>query len=337
MDISVVIPTRNRPRLLKEAVQSVMSPAEPDVEIVIVDDASEPPVDVAQLHSDFGSGIRVIRNNVSVSVCVARDQGVLASRRELILHLDDDDRLAEGALNIARKPFQNDSALDVLFLGVQGFGQDADGFDRRQDRGMRRVLVNTGADAALGDLVKFDKTLFQTLLAGVPMAFQRVMVRRAAWNKVNNFRRRIYALSQPGAGRDPLFGVCPLWSESEWSMYASILCTTALLYSPLYLQRCAGQGYFSAGKTELESFNAGINIMNHLGRATRVAKEFAPWRRQVRERRSEVHLDRAHFFLERGDRIGAIQSVVRAFGITPDWKHFRFCAKIVGGAPNRGA
>ena len=337
MDITVVIPTRDRPQLLKEAVQSVVSQAGPDIEIVIVDDASEPPVDVAQLHSDFGPGLRVIRNDLSVSVCVARDQGVRTSRGELILHLDDDDRLANGVLEIARKPFRNDSALEVLFLGVLGFGQDADGFNGRQERSVRRVLADTGADAALGVLVKFDKKLFQTLLAGVPMAFQRVMVRRGAWNKVNNFRRRIYALSQPDAGRDPLFRVCPLWNESEWSMYASVLCTTALLDSPLYLQRCAGQGYFSAGQIGLESFNAGINIMDHLGRATRATKEFAPWRRLVREHRSKVHFDRAYFCLKRGDRIGAIKSVVRAFSIVPGWKHFRFCAKIVGGALDRSA
>ena len=58
----VVIPTHNRSGLLREAVASIQNQTLPDWEIVIVDDGSQPPVDAESLRKDFGSRIRVVRN-----------------------------------------------------------------------------------------------------------------------------------------------------------------------------------------------------------------------------------------------------------------------------------
>lgn len=333
MNLSIVIPTRNRPQLLDDALQSVALQAGPECEIVIVDDASTPPVDGERLRSAFGGHLRVIRNDDRVNVCVARDQGVQASRGDLILHLDDDDRLADGALRMCAMPFTDDPELDVLFLNVLGFGPEADGFNQRQASGVGRVVANAQAKPTSQscDLVKFDDRLFPALLAGVPMAFQRSIVRRSAWNKVNNFRRRIYARPPADAGTDVLFRVCPLWNESEWAMYASVLCSTALMGPALYLQRCAGQGYFSTDRTTLASFDAGIEIMNHLSRAVRETKEFAGWSRLVRAYTGKAHFDRAYFCIQRGQRTEAITSALRAFHTMPCWRNLLFCMKVAGG------
>ena len=329
MDLSVVIPTHDRPLLLRDAIQSVASQRGPDREIVIVDDASNSPVDVLRLQSDFGLAIRAVRNEHSRNVCVARDQGVQASRGEVILHLDDDDCLADGALEMAWDAVRRDSSLEVLFLGVRGFGPKAIPFNDIQERGVRRLLSNSGGEAIEEGLIKFGDHLFPALLAGVPMAFQRVMVRRKAWDKVTNFRRRIYAEPGLDAGADPILRVPPLWNESEWALYASVLCTTALLDRPLYLQRCAGQGYFSVAYRESETVNIGINMMNRLGHATRTTTEFAPWIRLVREYRGRAHVNRAYRCLRQGDRIGAMKSMLRALSIAPRWTYSRFLAKFV--------
>ena len=329
MDLSIVIPTRDRPVLLRDAIQSVASQQGPDREIVIVDDASKPPVDVARLQSDFGVAMRAVRNEHSCNVCVARDQGVQASQGDVILHLDDDDCLADGALKVAWDAVRRHSALEVLFLGVRGFGPNAVPFDDVQERGVRRLLSHAQGQAIEERLIKFGDRLFPALLDGVPMAFQRVMVRRKAWDKVSKFRRRIYAVPGLDAGADPILRVPPLWNESEWALYASVLCTTALLDRPLYLQRCAGQGYFSAAHRESETANIGINMMARLGRATRTTAEFAPWIRLVREYRGRAHMNRAYRCLRQGDRIGAMKSMLRALSIAPRWAYARFLAKLV--------
>lgn len=329
MNLSVVIPTRNRPALLREAITSVTSQRGPAREIVIVDDASDPPVNVAQLESDSGHAIRVVRNEHSCNVCVARDQGVQASHGELILHLDDDDRLADGALISAWDAVRRDSSLEVLFLGVRGFGPDADRFDVTQAHGVQRVLSDAVGQADDQGLIKFGAQLFPALLTGVPMAFQRIMVQRAAWDRVSNFRRRIYAKLQSDPAADPLFRVPAVWNESEWALYASVLCTTAFLDRSLYLQRCAGQGYFSAASQEPETASIGINIMNHLSRATRTTAEFAPWLHVVREHRARAHANRAYWCLRRGDRIGAMASTLRALSIVPCWKYLVLFARSI--------
>src|SRR5512146_2766604 len=108
MNVSVVIPSRNRPLLLEDALRSFAPQAGADCEIVIVDDASAPPVDAERLRGEFGTELRVVRNEALVNVCVARDQGVQASRGDLILHLDDDDCVADQALHTWTRAFADD-------------------------------------------------------------------------------------------------------------------------------------------------------------------------------------------------------------------------------------
>jgi glycosyltransferase involved in cell wall biosynthesis len=60
--ISVIIPTHNRPSLLREALASVRNQTCSDWEIVIVDDGSQPPVETEPLRKKFGKQIHVVRN-----------------------------------------------------------------------------------------------------------------------------------------------------------------------------------------------------------------------------------------------------------------------------------
>ena len=86
--------------------------------------------------------------------------------RELILHLDDDDRLASEALKMCTRPFADEPELEVLFLRVLGFGLNADKFNQTQASGTRRVAASAQATSKsrAHDLVKFDDRLFAALL-----------------------------------------------------------------------------------------------------------------------------------------------------------------------------
>ncbi len=88
--VSVVIATRERPVLLRRAVQRVMEQhyAGP-IELVIVFDQSEPhPIEV---EIPEGRELRIITNHRSPGLAGARNSGVLATTGELVAFCDDDD------------------------------------------------------------------------------------------------------------------------------------------------------------------------------------------------------------------------------------------------------
>lgn len=86
--LSVIIPTHNRPRLLPIAVQSALEQTYPDLEVIVVDDASDPPVRLAP-----DPRLRVIRLEQGVGGAGARNVGTKAARGRWVTYLDDDDRL----------------------------------------------------------------------------------------------------------------------------------------------------------------------------------------------------------------------------------------------------
>ena len=96
--IAVIIPTHNRHLLLKEAVMSVMQQTLQPDEIIVCDDASDPPIDEKALRDEFDSNIRVLRNNTPHGLAWVRHQGVEASTADYVTHLDDDDLFASNLL-----------------------------------------------------------------------------------------------------------------------------------------------------------------------------------------------------------------------------------------------
>ena len=93
----VVIPTRNRPELLRVALQSVLQQEVEELEVVVVDDASSPPVISWLGPSD--PRVRVLRNETPRGPAAARNQGVTACRARYLAFLDDDDRYLPGKLS----------------------------------------------------------------------------------------------------------------------------------------------------------------------------------------------------------------------------------------------
>ncbi|MCA0434216.1 MAG: glycosyltransferase [Proteobacteria bacterium] len=81
---SVVIPTRNRPAYLPEAVASVLAQRDSELELIIVNDGDGP----IQLPGD--PRLRVIENGARGAV-PARNAGVTAASGDVIAFLDDDD------------------------------------------------------------------------------------------------------------------------------------------------------------------------------------------------------------------------------------------------------
>jgi glycosyltransferase involved in cell wall biosynthesis len=88
--ISVVIPTRNRPDLLRRAVDSALAQTHRDLEVVVVVDGADDATEAA-LRSVDDARLHWIVNAEPVGGSEARNVGVRAAAGEWIAFLDDDD------------------------------------------------------------------------------------------------------------------------------------------------------------------------------------------------------------------------------------------------------
>ncbi|MDG4769400.1 MULTISPECIES: glycosyltransferase family A protein [unclassified Solwaraspora] len=95
--ISVVVPTRDRPELLREAIAAICEQDYPaPVDVVVVYDQSTPDTTLAS--DDPHRPVRVISNGRTAGLAGARNSGILAATGELVAFCDDDDRWLPGKL-----------------------------------------------------------------------------------------------------------------------------------------------------------------------------------------------------------------------------------------------
>lgn len=89
-DVTVVIPTQDRPLLLRDAVRCALEQADVETEVVVVDDCSEPPVAPTIVPAQF-ERLRLLRHNSPRGNAAARNTGLTAARGRWVAFLDDDD------------------------------------------------------------------------------------------------------------------------------------------------------------------------------------------------------------------------------------------------------
>ena len=94
--VSIVIPTRNRARLIGQALRSARGQTWRDGEIIVVDEASDDDTPT-MLSRDFPD-VRVIRHAAARGPAGARNAGVAAARGDWVFFWDDDDLMHPGHL-----------------------------------------------------------------------------------------------------------------------------------------------------------------------------------------------------------------------------------------------
>lgn len=94
-DVSVVIPSRDRADLVRRAVRTALLQQSVSVEVIVVDDGSALPVSAVLQPQP---NVVVLRNERSLGVSIARNQGVERARGRWIAFLDDDDIWAPNKL-----------------------------------------------------------------------------------------------------------------------------------------------------------------------------------------------------------------------------------------------
>ncbi|MEX0724237.1 MAG: glycosyltransferase family A protein [Gracilimonas sp.] len=110
--ITVVIPSYNRPELLERAVNSVLDQTYSNIEIIIVDDASDTEVGLV---FEKDEKVKLLRNNQNKGPCYSRNRGLKEAKGEFINFLDDDDILFPEKIEKQLSCFENS---DDNFLGM---------------------------------------------------------------------------------------------------------------------------------------------------------------------------------------------------------------------------
>lgn len=88
---TIVITTHNRPEWLTRAIESALAQTVDDIEILVIDDGSEPPATVERYHDDRVKLYR--RDQAGGGPCRARNVGIERASGTMVMFLDDDDWL----------------------------------------------------------------------------------------------------------------------------------------------------------------------------------------------------------------------------------------------------
>jgi glycosyltransferase involved in cell wall biosynthesis len=94
MLVSVVVPTRNRPRLVACTLRSVLAQRDVELEVIVVDDASTPPLYVGR-----DTRLKLVRHETRRGVSAARNSGIAAAAGQWVAFCDDDDVWAPDKLS----------------------------------------------------------------------------------------------------------------------------------------------------------------------------------------------------------------------------------------------
>jgi glycosyltransferase involved in cell wall biosynthesis len=87
--LSIVIPTCNRAGLLERAVRSALAQSCRDIEVIVVDDASDHPAGLPMADGR----LRILRLPCRSGHAAARNGGTREARAPIVAYLDDDDEL----------------------------------------------------------------------------------------------------------------------------------------------------------------------------------------------------------------------------------------------------
>jgi glycosyltransferase involved in cell wall biosynthesis len=165
--ISVVIPVFNRQQLGERAVLSACSQAVEGMEIVVVDDGSQPPFQLPDIAEQIP--VRLIRLPANQGASTARNVGIKAARGEWIALLDSDDYWLPLTLEprFAEARRHADSPHGSLIAHAAGFIVKRQANDLSDAR-IPREADSTGEFAcgcwfAPGSTILFRKELFERI------------------------------------------------------------------------------------------------------------------------------------------------------------------------------
>lgn len=117
--VSAVVPTRDRPELLRAAVRTILDQDYPgELEVVVVYDRSEPDPTLTEL-SRPGRLVRITENSRTPGLAGARNTGTLAATGELIAFCDDDDEWLPDKLSAQVAALTTTPGAEFVSCGIR--------------------------------------------------------------------------------------------------------------------------------------------------------------------------------------------------------------------------
>jgi hypothetical protein len=162
--------------------------------------------------------------------------------------------------------------------------------------------------ACPAEVLPLGQNLFEGLLEGLPLAFQRAAIRRPALQRVG--------LYQPGS-----FG------DIEWYFRLALRCRCSLLLTPLYRQRCDGQSFFTRSEAQEKLLDAAIRIRLQLAALPEVTEQ-PRLADKVRRALAKSRFDKAYFSHRAGNRF-AWQEFLLSLRGNFGWRHVSLLAKVL--------
>ncbi len=116
--VDVVVPTRDRPELLRGAIAAILAQEYPgDVRVIVVHDQSEP--DNSVVVDDAHRSVVVLANARRAGLAGTRNTGILASDRPLVAFCDDDDTWFPDKLRRQVEVLVSDPDAEFVCIGIR--------------------------------------------------------------------------------------------------------------------------------------------------------------------------------------------------------------------------
>jgi glycosyltransferase involved in cell wall biosynthesis len=165
--ISVVVCTRDRPRMLKRCLESLRQLDYPEHEVIVIDNCSRDADVVAVIDQ---AGVRSVREN-RPGLDWARNRGVEEARHDIISYIDDDAVASPGWLRGIARGFQDPAVMAVTGLVLPAeLDTEAQLLFERYGGMSKGLTARSFTAATLHDLDMFAAHNFGV---GTNMAFRR--------------------------------------------------------------------------------------------------------------------------------------------------------------------
>ena len=128
--VSVVITTHNRIKYLLEAISSVIAQTYRNIELIVVDDASDDETQTTLSNPSYDELLTYIRIDKSEGGNHARNVGILRSSGKYIALLDDDDTWEPTKIEKQVRLIEHDEEVGLVYCGMTKF---ANGGERIPD------------------------------------------------------------------------------------------------------------------------------------------------------------------------------------------------------------
>ena len=137
--ISVVIPTYNREKTIKRAIDSILNQTYKDIEIIIVDDCSKDNTEeIIKQYKD--NRIKYIKLDKNSGACAARNKGIELAKGQYIAFQDSDDYWKSDKLEKQLENMKKEkSDIDFCEINVKGESQKNKTIIKPTKKDLRRI------------------------------------------------------------------------------------------------------------------------------------------------------------------------------------------------------